>query len=85
MIMIHFQDGMGNLQLNEDGIHLAGVSEFQLPLYVNEIQSRRVSLDELGITKTDWSISEKLFRRKMSAELQSSIDLPVLRKFLSIH
>ncbi|XP_041842650.1 zeta-sarcoglycan-like [Melanotaenia boesemani] len=33
-------DGMGNLQLNQDGIHLEGVSEFQLPLYVNEIQSR---------------------------------------------
>ncbi|KAM4537440.1 zeta-sarcoglycan-like isoform 1-T3 [Odontesthes bonariensis] len=37
-------DGMGNLQLNEDGIHLEGVSEFQLPLYVNEIQSRGDSM-----------------------------------------
>ncbi|CAG5929257.1 unnamed protein product [Menidia menidia] len=33
-------DGMGNLRLNQDGIHLEGVSEFLLPLYVNEIQSR---------------------------------------------
>lgn len=34
---------MGNLQLNQDGIRLEGISEFLLPLYVNEIQSRRVS------------------------------------------
>ncbi|XP_044041078.1 zeta-sarcoglycan-like isoform X3 [Siniperca chuatsi] len=33
-------DGMGNLQLKQDGIHLEGISEFLLPLYVNEIQSR---------------------------------------------
>lgn len=39
-----FQDGMGNLQLNQDGIRLEGISEFLLPLYVNEIQSRRDSL-----------------------------------------
>ncbi|XP_061566442.1 zeta-sarcoglycan-like [Cololabis saira] len=37
-------DGMGNLRLNQDGIHLDGVSEFLQPLYVNEIQSRRDSL-----------------------------------------
>ncbi|TKS92725.1 Zeta-sarcoglycan [Collichthys lucidus] len=37
-------DGMGNLHLNQDGIRLEGVSEFLLPLYVNEIQSRRDSL-----------------------------------------
>ncbi|KAM9836482.1 zeta-sarcoglycan-like [Aulostomus maculatus] len=37
-------DGMGNLHLSEDGIHLDGISEFLLPLYVNEIQSRRDSL-----------------------------------------
>ncbi|XP_030286698.1 zeta-sarcoglycan-like isoform X1 [Sparus aurata] len=37
-------DGMGNLQLNQDGIRLEGISEFLLPLYVNEIQSRRDSL-----------------------------------------
>ncbi|XP_051284656.1 zeta-sarcoglycan-like isoform X1 [Dicentrarchus labrax] len=36
--------GMGNLQLSEDGIRLEGISEFVLPLYVNEIQSRRDSL-----------------------------------------
>ncbi|XP_047468234.1 zeta-sarcoglycan-like [Mugil cephalus] len=36
--------GMGNLQLNQDGIRLEGISEFLLPLYVNEIQSRRDSL-----------------------------------------
>lgn len=43
MVVIMFQDGMGNLQLKEDGIRLEGISEFFLPLYVNEIQSRRVS------------------------------------------
>lgn len=43
MLLIMFQDGMGNLHLNQDGIRLEGVSEFLLPLYVNEIQSRRVS------------------------------------------
>ncbi|XP_074555526.1 zeta-sarcoglycan-like [Halichoeres trimaculatus] len=37
-------DGMGNLQLNHDGIHLEGISEFVLPLYVSEIQSRRDSM-----------------------------------------
>lgn len=43
MIMTLFQDGMGNLKLNQDGIRMEGISEFLLPLYVNEIQSRRVS------------------------------------------
>ncbi|XP_071315246.1 zeta-sarcoglycan-like [Trachinotus anak] len=37
-------DGMGNLHLNQDGIRLEGISEFLLPLYVNEIQSRGDSL-----------------------------------------
>nr|XP_046237569.1 zeta-sarcoglycan-like [Scatophagus argus]XP_046237570.1 zeta-sarcoglycan-like [Scatophagus argus] len=37
-------DGMGNLQLNQDGIRLEGISEFLLPLYVKEIQSRKDSL-----------------------------------------
>ncbi|CAK6952807.1 zeta-sarcoglycan-like isoform X1 [Scomber scombrus] len=37
-------DGMGNLHLNQDGIRLEGISEFLLPLYVNEIQSRKDSL-----------------------------------------
>ncbi|XP_029695747.1 zeta-sarcoglycan-like isoform X2 [Takifugu rubripes] len=32
--------GMGNLRLGQDGIRLEGISEFFLPLYVNEIQSR---------------------------------------------
>ncbi|KAM4565063.1 zeta-sarcoglycan-like [Fundulus diaphanus] len=36
--------GMGSLQLNQDGLHLEGVSEFQMPLYVSEIQSRKDSL-----------------------------------------
>lgn len=34
---------MGNLRLGQDGIRLEGISEFFLPLYVNEIQSRGVS------------------------------------------
>lgn len=38
-----FQDGMGKLHLNQDGMRLEGISEFLLPLYVNEIQSRGVS------------------------------------------
>ncbi|XP_056156423.1 zeta-sarcoglycan-like isoform X2 [Lampris incognitus] len=36
-------DGMGNLQLSREGIRLEGISEFLLPLYVKEIQSRRDS------------------------------------------
>ncbi|KAJ8262327.1 hypothetical protein GJAV_G00165190 [Gymnothorax javanicus] len=36
-------DGMGNLRVNKDGIRLEGISEFLLPLYVKEIQSRRDS------------------------------------------
>uniref|UniRef100_A0A4W5K975 Sarcoglycan zeta n=1 Tax=Hucho hucho TaxID=62062 RepID=A0A4W5K975_9TELE len=36
-------DGMGNLQVNGEGIRLEGISEFLLPLYVKEIQSRRAS------------------------------------------
>ncbi|KAM4714281.1 zeta-sarcoglycan-like [Anableps anableps] len=43
-VMNFSMDGMGNLQLNQDGLHLEGVSEFQMPLYVSEIQSRRDSL-----------------------------------------
>lgn len=43
MAVVVFQDGMGNLRLSQDGIRLEGISEFFLPLYVNEIQSRRVS------------------------------------------
>uniref|UniRef100_A0A8C7WXB0 Sarcoglycan zeta n=1 Tax=Oryzias sinensis TaxID=183150 RepID=A0A8C7WXB0_9TELE len=43
LIIILFQDGMGSLRLKENGIHLEGVSKFQRPLYVNDIQSRRDS------------------------------------------
>nr|XP_046185581.1 zeta-sarcoglycan-like [Oncorhynchus gorbuscha] len=42
--VMHFTvDGMGNLQVNGEGIRLEGISEFLLPLYVKEIQSRRAS------------------------------------------
>lgn len=34
---------MGKLRLSQGGLHLEGISEFFLPLYVSEIQSRRVS------------------------------------------
>ncbi|KAF0029300.1 hypothetical protein F2P81_018405 [Scophthalmus maximus] len=37
-------DGMGNLRLEQEGIRLEGISEFLLPLYVNEIRSRRESV-----------------------------------------
>ncbi|XP_047242757.1 zeta-sarcoglycan-like [Girardinichthys multiradiatus] len=43
-VMNFSMEGMGNLQLNQDGLHLEGVSEFQQPLYVSEIRSRRDSL-----------------------------------------
>eukprot|EP00063_Salmo_salar_P075280 XP_014050115.1 PREDICTED: zeta-sarcoglycan-like [Salmo salar] len=33
-------DGMGNLRVTKEGIRLEGVSEFLLPLYVKEIESR---------------------------------------------
>ncbi|XP_053475285.1 zeta-sarcoglycan [Ictalurus furcatus] len=36
-------DGMGNLRVTKEGVRLEGVSEFLLPLYVKEIQSRRDS------------------------------------------
>ncbi|KAG8592293.1 hypothetical protein GDO81_000452 [Engystomops pustulosus] len=36
-------DGMGNLRVTKKGIRLEGVSEFLLPLYVKEIQSRKDS------------------------------------------
>ncbi|KAF7647289.1 hypothetical protein LDENG_00174740 [Lucifuga dentata] len=35
---------MGNLKLNQDGVHLEGISEFLSPLYVSEIRSRKDSL-----------------------------------------
>ncbi|XP_075999942.1 zeta-sarcoglycan-like isoform X3 [Genypterus blacodes] len=43
-VMNFSMDGMGNLQLKEDGIRLEGISEFLSPLYVSEIQSRRDSV-----------------------------------------
>ncbi|XP_048827767.1 zeta-sarcoglycan-like [Brienomyrus brachyistius] len=36
-------DGMGTLRVNKQGIRLEGISEFLLPLYVKEIQSRKDS------------------------------------------
>uniref|UniRef100_A0A673IN39 Sarcoglycan zeta n=1 Tax=Sinocyclocheilus rhinocerous TaxID=307959 RepID=A0A673IN39_9TELE len=36
-------DGMGTLRVTKEGIRLEGVSEFLLPLYVKEINSRRDS------------------------------------------
>ncbi|KAL4641481.1 zeta-sarcoglycan-like [Arapaima gigas] len=36
-------DGMGSLKVSEQGVQLEGVSEFLLPLYVKEIQSRKDS------------------------------------------
>uniref|UniRef100_A0A3Q2TFD1 Sarcoglycan zeta n=1 Tax=Fundulus heteroclitus TaxID=8078 RepID=A0A3Q2TFD1_FUNHE len=42
-VMNFTPNGMGNLRVTEEGIRLEGVSEFFLPLYVKEIQSRRDS------------------------------------------
>ncbi|KAG7458577.1 hypothetical protein MATL_G00221880 [Megalops atlanticus] len=36
-------DGMGDLRITKQGVRLEGVSEFLLPLYVKEIQSRKDS------------------------------------------
>ncbi|KAI5087654.1 zeta-sarcoglycan, partial [Silurus meridionalis] len=36
-------DGMGDLRITKEGVRLESVSEFLLPLYVKEIQSRRDS------------------------------------------
>ncbi|XP_016534713.1 zeta-sarcoglycan-like isoform X2 [Poecilia formosa] len=44
-VMNFTPDGMGNLRVTKEGIRLEGVSEFLLPLYVKEIQSRRVRVD----------------------------------------
>ncbi|KAK2919175.1 hypothetical protein Q8A73_003546, partial [Channa argus] len=40
-VMNFTPDGMGNLRVTKEGVRLEGVSEFLLPLYVKEIQSRR--------------------------------------------
>ncbi|KAM6972809.1 zeta-sarcoglycan [Aplochiton taeniatus] len=42
-VMNFTTDGMGNLRVTRDGVRLEGVSEFMLPLYVKEIQSRKDS------------------------------------------
>uniref|UniRef100_A0A8C2IKD7 Sarcoglycan zeta n=1 Tax=Cyprinus carpio TaxID=7962 RepID=A0A8C2IKD7_CYPCA len=43
LLNINMFDGMGTLRVTKDGIRLEGVSEFLLPLYVKEINSRRDS------------------------------------------
>ncbi|XP_057698593.1 zeta-sarcoglycan isoform X2 [Corythoichthys intestinalis] len=42
-VMNFTPEGMGNLRVTKEGVRLEGVSEFLLPLYVKEIQSRRDS------------------------------------------
>uniref|UniRef100_A0A1A8HCZ4 Sarcoglycan, zeta n=1 Tax=Nothobranchius korthausae TaxID=1143690 RepID=A0A1A8HCZ4_9TELE len=42
-VMNFTPDGMGNMRVTKEGVRLEGVSEFLLPLYVKEIQSRRDS------------------------------------------
>lgn len=59
---------MGKLHLDQDSIRLEGISEFFLPLYVNEIQSRRVSCSQ-------WSIL--LASIGMERSFQSSIEVMV--------
>lgn len=44
------QDGMGNLRVTKEGVRLEGVSEFLSPLYVKEIQSRRVSCISMTVS-----------------------------------
>ncbi|KAA8582475.1 hypothetical protein FQN60_006146 [Etheostoma spectabile] len=63
-----FQDGMGNLQLKQDGIRLEGISEFLLPLYVNEIQSRRDSLLVLG-SKTNVTLNARNSQGQLTGQL----------------
>lgn len=53
-VMNFSEDGMGNLKLNQDGIRLEGIGEFLLPLYVNEIQSRR---DSLLVLRSDKNVT----------------------------
>lgn len=48
------QDGMGNLRVTKEGIRLEGVSEFLLPLYVKEINSRRVRFSVLFSKAVLW-------------------------------
>ncbi|XP_026208914.1 zeta-sarcoglycan-like [Anabas testudineus] len=60
--------GMGNLQVNRDGIRLEGVSEFLLPLYVNEIRSRRDSLMVLRSEK-NITLNARNSRGQMTGQL----------------
>ncbi|XP_007562590.1 PREDICTED: zeta-sarcoglycan isoform X2 [Poecilia mexicana] len=53
-VMNFSTDGMGELQLNQDGLHLEGVGEFQMPLYVSEIQSRR---DRLLVLRSEKNVT----------------------------
>lgn len=39
------QEGMGYLQVKEDGLRLEGESEFLFPLYAQEIDSREVGIN----------------------------------------
>ncbi|XP_034757251.1 zeta-sarcoglycan-like isoform X2 [Etheostoma cragini] len=67
--VMHFSvDGMGNLQLKQDGIRLEGISEFLLPLYVNEIQSRRDSLLVLG-SKTNVTLNARNNQGQLTGQL----------------
>lgn len=43
MLCYVLQEGMGYLQVKEDGVRLEGESEFLFPLYAEEIDSREVS------------------------------------------
>lgn len=43
MLFYVLQEGMGYLQVTEDGVRLEGESEFLFPLYAEEIDSREVS------------------------------------------
>lgn len=43
-LLFLLQDGMGSLRVTQEGVRLEGVSEFLLPLYVKEVESRRVRL-----------------------------------------
>ena len=85
-MVIVFQDGMGNLHLNQDGIRLEGISEFLLPLYVNEIQSRKVSFSSLAASDEVETTRRKSSRRARAPQScrQADIKPSLLRKLQSI-
>ncbi|TMS23325.1 Zeta-sarcoglycan [Larimichthys crocea] len=59
-VMNFTPDGMGNLRVTKEGVRLEGVSEFLLPLYVKEIQSRRAIsslLEDVEISPTFSEVS----------------------------